>query len=135
MRTVRGWQELTTLECNKRMPYVTSVERIGYQRGRQEEAGALVQRQLRRRFGPLAQETEDQIVALPLERVEALGEDLLDFNSLVLSALKGFEQGRMSSGKAGRLCGMGRVEFLLQASRAGVPVVDLEGEDLADEFV
>jgi hypothetical protein len=77
------WQELTTLECNKRMPYVTSVERIGYQRGRQEEAGALVQRQLRRRFGPLAQETEDQIVALPLERVEALGEDLLDFNSLV----------------------------------------------------
>ncbi|AUB82347.1 hypothetical protein [Candidatus Thiodictyon syntrophicum] len=28
------WQELTILECNKTMPYVTSVERIGYQRGR-----------------------------------------------------------------------------------------------------
>jgi len=77
------WQELTTLECNKTMPYVTSVERIGYQRGRQEEAGALVQKQLRRRFGALAQEIEDQIVALPLERVEALSEDLLDFNSLL----------------------------------------------------
>jgi len=52
-----------------------------------------------------------------------------------LSVLKGFEQGRMSSGKAGRSCGLGRVEFLLKASRVGVPVVDLEGEDLADEFV
>jgi hypothetical protein len=76
------WQELTTLESNKTMPYVTSVERIGYQRGRQEEAGALVQKQLRRRFGPLAQETEDRIVALPLDRVEALGEDLLDFTAV-----------------------------------------------------
>lgn len=54
------WQELTTLECNKTMPYVTSVERIGYQRGHleghHEEASALVQRLLRRRFGALAAE-------------------------------------------------------------------------------
>ncbi len=34
-----------------------------------------------------------------------------------LLAVKLFEQGRISSGKAGRLCGMGRVEFLLAASR------------------
>ena len=51
-----------------------------------------------------------------------------------LLALKLFEQGRISSGKAGRLCNMGRVEFLLAASRSGVPVVDLEGDDLVDEF-
>jgi len=51
-----------------------------------------------------------------------------------LLALKLFELGRISSGKAGRLCGMGRVEFLLTASRAGVPVVDLKGDDLAEEF-
>jgi len=51
-----------------------------------------------------------------------------------LLALKLFEQGRISSGKAGRLCNMGRVEFLLAASRSGVPVVDLEGDDLVNEF-
>lgn len=51
-----------------------------------------------------------------------------------LLATKLFEQGRISSGKAGRLCGMGRVEFLLAASRSGVPVVDLRDEELADEF-
>jgi len=45
-----------------------------------------------------------------------------------------FEQGRISSGKAGRLCHMGRVEFLLAASRAGVPVVDFKREELAQEF-
>ncbi|HYN79309.1 MAG TPA: DUF4351 domain-containing protein [Lamprocystis sp. (in: g-proteobacteria)] len=73
------WQELTTLECNKTMPYVTSVERIGYQRGRQEEAGALVQRLLRRRFGALAAEIEERIATLPLERSEALIEAQLDF--------------------------------------------------------
>ncbi|MBK5931100.1 UPF0175 family protein [Halochromatium salexigens] len=51
-----------------------------------------------------------------------------------LLAVKLFEQGRISSGKAGRLCGMGRVEFLLAASRSGVPVVDLQGDDLTNEF-
>ncbi|MBK1618323.1 hypothetical protein CKO42_07690 [Lamprobacter modestohalophilus] len=51
-----------------------------------------------------------------------------------LLAVKLFEQGRISSGKAGRLCGMGRVEFLLAASRSGVPVVDLQGDDLVTEF-
>lgn len=51
-----------------------------------------------------------------------------------LLALKLFELGRLSSGKAGRLCGMGRVEFLLAASRAGTPVVTLSGDEMASEF-
>ena len=51
-----------------------------------------------------------------------------------LLASKLFEQGRISSGKAGKLAGMGRVEFLLAASRAGVPVVDLSGDELTAEF-
>ncbi len=49
-------------------------------------------------------------------------------------ALKLFEVGRLSSGKAGRLCGMGRVEFLLAAGRAGVPVVALDDDELGAEF-
>ncbi len=49
-------------------------------------------------------------------------------------ALKLFEVGRLSSGKAGNLCGMGRVEFLLAAGRAGVPVVALDADELNEEF-
>ena len=64
------------------MPYVSSVERIGYQRGRREEAGALVCRLLKRRFGPLPHDLEDRIVTLPLERIETLIEDQVDFSAL-----------------------------------------------------
>lgn len=49
-------------------------------------------------------------------------------------ALKLFEVGRLSSGKAGKLCDMGRVEFLLAAGRAGVPVVSLDDDELIVEF-
>lgn len=49
-------------------------------------------------------------------------------------ALKLFEVGRLSSGKAGSLCGMGRVEFLLAAGRAGVPVVTMDSDELNAEF-
>ena len=49
-------------------------------------------------------------------------------------ALKLFEVGRLSSGKAGALCGMGRVEFLFAAGRAGVPVVALDADELNAEF-
>ncbi|HEX7184056.1 MAG TPA: UPF0175 family protein [Thermoanaerobaculia bacterium] len=49
-------------------------------------------------------------------------------------ALKLFELGRVSSGRAAELCGMGRVEFLLFAGRAGVPVADLDEAELDREF-
>jgi hypothetical protein len=49
-------------------------------------------------------------------------------------ALKMFEVGRLSSGKAGNLCGMGRVEFLFAAGRAGVPVLVLDDDELSEEF-
>ena len=49
-------------------------------------------------------------------------------------ALKLFEVGRLSSGKAGQLCGMRRVEFLLAAGRAGVAVVGIDPEELTAEF-
>ena len=51
-----------------------------------------------------------------------------------LLAVKLFEQGRISSGKSSRLCDIGRVEFLLAAGRSSVPVVDLQGDELEEEF-
>ncbi len=46
-----------------------------------------------------------------------------------LLALKLFELGRLSSGKAAELCGMNRVDFILLAGRSGVPVADLDDVD------
>jgi predicted HTH domain antitoxin len=75
-------------------------------------------------------------IELPIAGLPSAAELSANFadEARFLLALKLFEQGRISSGKAGRLCNMGRVEFLLAASRSGVPVVDLEGDDLVNEF-
>lgn len=52
-----------------------------------------------------------------------------------LLALKLFELGRISSGQAAEMADMPRVDFLFQAGRMGVPVVNLDPEDLDQEFV
>ncbi|WP_058556658.1 UPF0175 family protein [Thiohalocapsa sp. ML1] len=75
-------------------------------------------------------------IDLPLDGLPSpadLPEDFAD-EARFLLALKLFEQGRISSGKAGTLCGLGRVGFLLAAGRAGVPVVDLSDDELVEEF-
>jgi predicted HTH domain antitoxin len=51
-----------------------------------------------------------------------------------LLALKLFELGRLSSGKAAEMCGMNRLDFLLLAGRSGVPVADLDNADRQREF-
>jgi hypothetical protein len=69
-------------EQEKVMPYVTSIERLGRQEGRQEEAANLTVRLARKRFRTLPAETEDAIRALPLEHLERLSESLLEFPAL-----------------------------------------------------
>ncbi len=59
------------------MPYITSIEKDGEARGETK----LVVRQLNRQFGLVSEETVAKIEALPIEQLEQLGEDLLDFNS------------------------------------------------------
>jgi len=73
---------------------------------------------------------------LPIDALASPGvsPDELASEAKLMLALKLFEVGRLSSGKAGKLCGMGRVEFLLAAGRAGVPVVALDGDELGAEF-
>jgi len=51
----------------------------------------------------------------------------------LLLAAKLFELGRLSSGKAAELCGMGRVEFLLSLQRVGISMSNLRPEDGIDE--
>lgn len=76
------WQELREYEQERAMPYVTSVEKIGFARGLEQGERSLVLRQLIRRFGPIAPELHTQIEMLPVKPLEALGEALLDFQDL-----------------------------------------------------
>ncbi len=55
---------------------------IGRQEGRQNEAIALIMRQLKKRFGKIDKETISQIENSTIEELENLGEDFLDFNSI-----------------------------------------------------
>jgi predicted transposase YdaD len=72
------------------MPYVTSVERIGIekglQQGRQEgwQQGetALLERQLSRRFGPLSTETRNRLASSTLEQLGQWADNILDAKSL-----------------------------------------------------
>ncbi|MFY9341937.1 MAG: UPF0175 family protein [Planctomycetota bacterium] len=50
-----------------------------------------------------------------------------------LLAVKLFELRRVSGGKAAEVAGMSKVEFLDEAARLGVPTINLEDDQLADE--
>lgn len=80
------WDELKQYEEERRMPYITSVEEIGFERGhqagRQEGERLLILRLLVRRVGVLPAEVQSRVESLPLEQLEALGEALLDFTSI-----------------------------------------------------
>jgi Domain of unknown function (DUF4351) len=54
----------------------------GLAEGKIEGKIEMVFRQLRRKVGELPAEVEAQVLVLPPEKLEALGEDLLDFNTL-----------------------------------------------------
>jgi predicted HTH domain antitoxin len=51
----------------------------------------------------------------------------------LLLAAKLVELGRLSSGKAAELCGMGRVAFLASLQRLGVSMTNLRPEDAVAE--
>jgi predicted transposase YdaD len=79
-------QELDELEESLQMPYVTSVERIAKTEGRTEgrtEGGALVLlKQMAKRWGMLPEDLQQQIRRLSLEQQAALGEAVLDFDTV-----------------------------------------------------
>jgi predicted transposase YdaD len=83
-------RELTALEEDLKMPYVTSVERIaeargeasGEARGRVGGAASVILSQLRRLCGPLPEGIEERVRKLSMERLESLGEAVLSLRSL-----------------------------------------------------
>lgn len=52
-----------------------------------------------------------------------------------LAAVKLYELGRLSSGKAAELAGMTRVDFLESLARVGVPAINLRDEEVELEII
>ena len=52
----------------------------------------------------------------------------------LLLAAKLYELGRLSSGEAAQFAGKGRVEFLFDLNRLGIPMSNLRAEDLDTEI-
>jgi len=72
-------EELIAFEEETRMPYVTSVERIGIQKGRQEGEAAVLLRLIALKFGPPSEDVR--------ARIEAADADtLLDWSARILTA-------------------------------------------------
>ena len=44
-----------------------------------------------------------------------------------------YQKGYISSGVAAKMCEMNRIDFLLTLGRSGIPIVDLDGEELDRE--
>ncbi|NWJ95903.1 MAG: DUF4351 domain-containing protein [Chloroflexi bacterium] len=92
-------REVTRYEEEERMPYVSSIERLGRedglkeglekgrQEGKQEGTVTLILRQLKRRFGEQAPEVERELSVLSLAQLEELGEAILDFSNQIDLAL------------------------------------------------
>jgi hypothetical protein len=80
------WEEFKQFEQERTMRYVTTGERIGYERGKQEgeQEGEqrLIFRLLQRRVGELSTELQERIQFLSLNQLENLGEALLDFTTM-----------------------------------------------------
>ena len=75
------WQEVYQLEEEKQMPYISSIERMGFQKGRQEGELFIILKLLNRQIGEISPDLANRIRQLPIEQLEALGEALLDFSN------------------------------------------------------
>ncbi len=92
------WQEFKQFEQERTMTYITTGERIGYERGRKEgeQTGeqrgeqrgeqkgkqTLILRLLKKRVGELPEEAIVSVQDLSVTQLEALGEALLDFTAV-----------------------------------------------------
>jgi Domain of unknown function (DUF4351) len=83
---IEFWRELKTYEEGRKVPYITSVERIGYERGVEEgaelKARSLLLRMLDRKVGSIPSQILAQINGLSIAQLDSLGDALLDFTSI-----------------------------------------------------
>jgi hypothetical protein len=74
--------ELSVLEDERNMPYVTSIERLAEARGEARGRASVVLALLAEVCGPLAEQIEVRVRSLSAEQLEELAKSLLHFQSL-----------------------------------------------------
>ena len=76
------WEEVSSIEKEKKMQYVTSVERIGFKRGNLEGQASLLARQIAKKFKSQASKESPLIKKLAINDLAGLGEKIFDFETL-----------------------------------------------------
>jgi hypothetical protein len=71
-------RQLVRFEQEKKMPYITSIERLALKEG----TANVVMRQARKRFPEFAAEDEEAIRRMSLARLEQLSDAMLDFRTI-----------------------------------------------------
>jgi len=76
------------------------------------------------------------VIEIPDEVLISLKETPSEFSRdmLMLAAVKLYQMGKLSSGRAAQLAGVTRVNFLQSLSKYGVPIFDLTHEELKSDF-
>ena len=79
---------------------------------------------------------EKILLEIPDEVLISLKETPSEFSRdlLMLAAVKLYQMGKLSSGRAAQLAGIPRVSFLQSLSRYHVPIFDLTAEELKQDF-
>jgi Domain of unknown function (DUF4351) len=75
--------DLETYERGKNMPYISAIERMGEARGKVEGKVELISLLLSHRVGAIFAETAEEIKKLPIDQLDRLAIDLMDFTSIV----------------------------------------------------
>ena len=81
-------------------------------------------------------ETQELTIRYPsgFQHAVHMTKDELEYNIRLMAALKMFELGKISSGKAAELAGISRFEFLETCSRYRVSVFNYPPEDIEEEL-
>ncbi len=79
---------------------------------------------------------EKIVLEVPDEVLISLKETSAEFSRevLMLAAVKLYQMGKLSSGRAAQLAGIPKVSFLQSLSRYGVPIFELTNEELQRDF-
>ena len=62
-----------------------------------------------------------------------LSKEIFEKEAKMAMAVKLFEMKRISSGVAAQIAGMKRVDFLLELNNYGVPMINIEPEELSED--
>jgi len=80
---------------------------------------------------------EKVVLDIPQEILISLKETTQEFSRelLMLAAVKFFELGKLSSGRAAQLAGLSKISFLQSLAKYNVPIFDLSEDDLKQDMM